>query len=100
MAASQQAALLAQQDASENRGGGYQGFKPTHFKAPPSFTDNLPKEMVALMVAQASGNPNAGAALVAQHKQREYEEQWRRYHEQQWAEYYKRLSEQQYEEEE
>ncbi|XP_059088457.1 tRNA selenocysteine 1-associated protein 1-like isoform X1 [Tigriopus californicus] len=71
-------------------GGGGQYNQHHHQNAPSSggsITDHLPASALAMVVSNASGNPNAGAAMVAEAQSKEYAQMWQQYYKQQWEQY-------------
>lgn len=79
-------------------GGGYGGrsgaggqYNQHHHQGAPSsggsITDHLPASALAMVVSNASGNPNAGAAMVAEAQSKEYAQMWQQYYKQQWEQY-------------
>ncbi len=52
-----------------------------------SIADSLPANALAVMVANASGNPNAGAAVISEAQNAEYQRQWQQYQQQYWTQY-------------
>jgi hypothetical protein len=69
-------------------GGGTHG--PAHHHTPASsgsIADNLPASALASLVSNASGNPNAGAAVVAEAQSQEYQQYWQQYQQQAWSQY-------------
>ncbi len=53
-----------------------------------SIADSLPATALAVMVSNASGNPAAGAAVVAEAQQAEYSKYWQQYQQQQQQQYW------------
>jgi len=67
------------------RGGGGSGPHPAP-AAQGSIADNLPPSALASLVSKVSGNPNAGAAVVAEAQNQEYQAYWQQY-QQQWSQW-------------